>query len=471
MGGSIFLAGETKVRPGMYVRTTNVGGSEGSPVSQGIVGVLFKSAWGPLNEVVTVESALEAKKIFGTSGTVDTIIEAFKGGCRRVKGIRLGTGGNSGTVNLQDTSESAIDVVKIDAKYVGARNLKVSIQESSADDSKKELLIYEDTKLVDKFLFAADGTKEVQNLVDVVAEQGSDWVTVAKLDEGNGTLALVNQQDLTGGMDPTVTATEYEAGLNALELEDWNVLAVDSEDVAIHASVKTYINRVRNEGKRVRAVLGEPTSVALDTRLSHAKALNNLAISYVANGFKTADGQDIEGYKAAARFAGKSAGAGITESLTHSVIEGGVDIVGKLKNSEVEKAIQSGAIVFTANSFGQVQVEYDINTLISLDADQDAGWKKNRRVRTRDNLITSIVAVWDPLIGKVNNSPDGRATLIAAAQGVINRLIGEGALLSGTVKVDENNLPVGDSAWFVIENLQDLDSAEKIYLTIGFGFK
>ena len=80
-----------------------------------------------------------------------------------------------------------------------------------------------------------------------------------------------------------------------------------------------------------------------------------------------------------------------------------------------------------------------------------------------------IAATWDPLIGKINNSPDGRATLIAAAQGIINRMIAEGALLQGTIFEDPNNPPQGDGAWFVVQ-VDDLDSAEKVYITFQFRF-
>jgi hypothetical protein len=59
--------------------------------------------------------------------------------------------------------------------------------------------------------------------------------------------------------------------------------------------------------------------------------------------------------------------------------------------------------------------------------------------------------------------------LIAAAQGIINRMIADGALLQGTIFEDPNNPPVGDSAWFVVQ-VDDLDSAEKVYITFQFSF-
>src|SRR5690606_14837341 len=252
------------------------------------------------------------------------------------------------------------------------------------------------------------------------------------------------QQSLTGGQDPIVNGESYSAGLSAIEAIDWNVLAVDTDDTATHTLVQAYIDRVRNEGKRVLGVVGEPTSVPLETRLTNARAFNDPAIIYVANGFKGSDGVTREGYKAAARVAGMVASAQITESLTHYVVRGATELVGALTNAEIEQAIQFGALVFTMNAQKQVHIEYGINTFVTPTADMDAGWKKIRRVRTRDNLMDRIAATWDPLIGKINNSPDGRATLIAAAQGIINRMIAEGALLQGTIFEDPNNPPQGD---------------------------
>ena len=48
-------------------------------------------------------------------------------------------------------------------------------------------------------------------------------------------------------------------------------------------------------------------------------------------------------------------------------------------------------------------------------------------------------------------------------------MAGEGALLQGSIFEDPNNPPVGDSAWFVVQ-VDDLDSAEKVYITFQFRF-
>jgi hypothetical protein len=82
-----------------------------------------------------------------------------------------------------------------------------------------------------------------------------------------------------------------------------------------------------------------------------------------------------------------------------------------------------------------------------------------------DRIDTTL----EPMIGAVDNDADGRAAVIAAAQTVVDAMIGEKKLLSGTVIEDEANPAEGDSAWFIIA-VDDLDSIETIYLTYRFRF-
>ena len=475
MAGSTFQPGETKVRPGVYVRSTNAGPAELPGVIQGVVAALLRASWGPLASVQSMESLDSVEFTYGSEGTIAVAQEAFRGGARRVLAYRLGGGAPAkASKTLQDTTATPVDAVRIDAKYEGVRgnSFTLTIRDSLTDPTgTRELLVYEGTTLRQtiQFVKGSAGDGEPAALVAAVAASGSSWITATKLADGSKILATVSNVPMAGGVDPTVSGQSYSDGLTALESESWNVLVADSEDAAIHATLQTYIDRVRSQGKRGILVVGEPTSVAFATRCADAKAFNDPAVVYVANGFTGSDGAIREGYKAAARIAGMVASAPVTSSLTHAIVTGATGIVEPLANADVETAISSGCLVFTSNARGQVQVEYGINTLVSLSADQDAGWKKIRRVRTRDNLIERIVAAWDPLVGVVNNDANGAATLMAAAQAVVNQMVAEGALLGGTVTLDPANPPSGESVWF-IANVDDLDSAEKLYLTFQFRF-
>ncbi len=472
MAGATYQVGEQKTRPGIYIRTENVGEPPEAIVPQGTVATLFRASWGPLGEVTAIESAEAISPMVGDSGTVDAPKENFRGGCRRVLGFRLGTGGAKATATLKDTTAAPIDVVKLEALYEGERgnDFSATVRDSLVDETKRELLLYEGVTLRQTIKFTK-GTDEPQALVEAIKASSSPWITATKLADGDKTLAAVAQAPFTGGEDPTVTGEDYSAGLLAIEAMDWNVLCVDTDDPVTHAVVQTYTDRVTSEGKRVLTVLGEPTSVELATRFANARAFNDPAVHYVANGFKGPDGIVREGYLAAARVAGMIAGSSITDSLTHAVVRGATEIVGALTGVEITQAALSGALIFTMSAKKQIHIDYGINTFIIPTKDMDAGWQKIRRVKTRYNLIDRITKTWDPLVGKVDNDPDGRGTLIAAAQGIINKMASpaEKALLGGVFMEDQDLSPAGDSAWFVAA-IDDKDSAEKMYIRFGFRF-
>jgi len=91
-------------------------------------------------------------------------------------------------------------------------------------------------------------------------------------------------------------------------------------------------------------------------------------------------------------------------------------------------------------------------------------------VMTRFYLIDDITAQWDDMIGQVNNTETGRAVLKTAAQAVVNTYIASGALISGTVVVDDTRQPNADAdeAFFVFTNLVDADGAERLILNAMF---
>lgn len=57
----------------------------------------------------------------------------------------------------------------------------------------------------------------------------------------------------------------------------------------------------------------------------------------------------------------------------------------------------------------QVWIEKAINTLTVLSADQDAGWKKIRRMKTRFELENRVDATLEAMDGSIDNNDNGRA--------------------------------------------------------------
>lgn len=471
--GSTFLLGEVKIRPGTYVRSVKEGEGPLPIVRQGIVGAVIRSTWGPLGEAVELSGLQDVDDTVGVGGTTELVRQALRGGARRVMAVRAGAAANRATRVLADTQGVPVNVVTIEALHPGTRanGFTLTLRDALSNTSQRELLVQEAGVLLQTVRFAKGGANEADALVAAVAASDSPWITATRTGAGGdgAVLAAVANAAMAGGTDPAVDGAAYTSALTVLETQDWNVLAVDTEEAAIQDTVSAYLDRVVSEGLRVIGVLGEATSVALATRLTNAKAFNSPYVVYVANGFRTAAGAR-EGYQAAARLAGMIAGSDYTASLTNVVVDGATEVVGALTNSQVEDAILSGAVVFTLNGAGQVRVEYGITTLVTPGADQDDGWKKIRRVRERHELITRISLAVDPMRGQVDNDPRGRAAVVSAMQGVLDRMVREGALLAGARAIeDPSNPPQGDQAWFAIA-ADDVDAIEKIYATFTWRF-
>jgi len=464
----VFTVGETKTRPGVYTRYENAGSTPLAGAINGIGAAIIKSNWGPLNQLVTLDGVNSVAPTFGTDLTVDTITEMFNGGCSKVKVVRAGSGGTASTITLKD--DVAANVVTITAKYVGNRAFNVTIRDSLLNSEKRECIIYAGTTEFEKveFMKGADGVGEPAALVAAFAN--SKNFTATKVSDGSKALATIAQSTMTAGTNPTVTTAEYSGALNVLESGKWNVLCVDTVETDVHALVQSFIQRIYLAGAMSMACVAESKMVDIDTRMEHAASFNDEKMHYVLNSAYDASGNLYDGYKLAARIGGMIAAVASNTSLTHTVVNGFVSLAEPLTNTQIEKALAMGCLVLSANANDQVWIESAINTLVTPSGNQDAGWKKIRRTKTRFELMDRITATTDPLIGKINNDSDGRATFIAAAQGIINAMIGEKKLLEGgTIYEDPQNPPAGDSAWFILA-VDDIDSIEKAYLTYKFRF-
>lgn len=462
--------GEVKARPGVYFRETNGGGTELTGARNGVVAVAFRSNWGPLGKVVTITSQAEIAEYFGDDSAdgsnVAILDKIFLGGASKIKAVRVGTGGTPASISLRD--DASTDVVKLTAVYAGNRDLSVTIKDSLSIETQRECIIYAGTKELAKVNFTK-GSAEVDALVAAVAESGNNVFTASKVAEGSGKLASVTQTAFTtAGASPTITNTDYTNAFVLFEATQFNVLCVDTNETAVHALVKSFINRANDSGIMAVAVVGEPTSIEYATRKTNCSSFNSQNVIYVLNGFEV-DDVVYEGFNAAAVVAGLVAYLPSNDSPTHKVIPGASEIVGALTNTQIIECLQAGAIVFTASATGAVWIEQGINTLTILSADQDAGWKKIRRTKTRYELIQRILENTEGIIGNVGNDSNGRATFIAIANGVISQMIAENKLISGSVTEDPANPAKGDSAWFIIA-VEDLDSIEKVYITYRFSF-
>lgn len=529
MAGS-FLLGEKKVRPGVYYRRERAGITTEGAIN-GICAVLYQSNWGALNEVFDFDQTMLNELSDYAGDGADIIREALLGGATTVRAVRVGgADGTSANITLKtattvtrtvfledlvgtlpeeftssDTltvtsgdntlaaadytvadgqitvksgsankvvngklkiskTQTATDAVKITAKYPGARAFTIVVDDDLITDDRR-VRILDGVQVFQQFTFApcADESKALVN-----AMSNNRYFVAEKI--AAGVLANVTQKSFTAGTNPTVVNDDYAAGTNVLERYRWNVIIADSSSKDIHAMLFNFVKQSYETGHLGMACVAEDKSVALETRMQHAAAYNDEKVVYVLNGWKSITDVEYDGWLAAARIGGMIAGSETNTSVTHDVIQSAVSLLEPLTNGEMIRAETKGCLVLSINDDDQIWVDNAINTLVTLGANMDEGWKKIRRTKCRFELMDRINRTHDKLIGNINNDDNGRATIIAAAQKVINEMAGEAKLMPQSyVELDEAHPPEGDRVYLKLYIL-DIDSAEFIYSTYVYRF-
>lgn len=461
-----YTIGEKKTRPGVYHRYENAGGLQTAGATNGIGAAVVRASWGPLNKVIEFEPATSVEAVFGTAGTTDLITAMFTGGLVSGFFVRAGHGGKEPSLVINTAEGEAAGTIK--GAYVGARSFTATIRDNLAGDAR-EFFIYDGTRTFLKVTFAK-GDDEVAALKEALEAATDDFILV--LEEGaSGALADIAQAAFTGGEDPEVTAQDYSDAFNSLEPYTYNVICIDTTAAAVKATLAAYLARIYEAGSYPMAVIAADTTKDLETRMEEAVTYNDPKVIFVLNGAVDSTGAVLEDYLVAARIGGEVASTPANQSVTHLVLSGYADLAQPLTNTQVINALKKGCLVLTKNKAGQVHIEQGINTLITPNAEQDDGWKKIRRVKTRFELMQRIDDTLENVIGKVNNDTDGRATIVAAGNSVIKTMAAEQKLqkTGGSMAEDDDNPPEGDSAWFVIA-VDDIDSIEKVYLLYRFRF-
>lgn len=465
-----FIIGETKIRPGTYFNIQKVGGNQLAGADDGTTAVFFKADFGPLNEVVEIAPGDGYEKVFGTAGTTDAIREVLAAGVKKALCCRVGKGGTVANTKLKTAGDvpPAKDALSITAKHPGTKAFSIEVREKLSDTSLKECIIYAGTKEFEKFEFAVgEEEDEVKNLA--AAFVNSQNFACEILDSATGVLAETEITAFTPGTDPTVSTEDYSTAFSAAEAYRFNTACVDTEETAVHLLLASFIDRIFNAGQLGLAIVAEKNTVSLDDRMDHAAGFNSEKMHYVVNASVEESGEKVEGYMVAARIAGLIAACPSNKSLTHSVISGFTKLVDVLTPTQITNAEKKGCIVLSTNTTGQIWIDSAINTLVTPSDNQDDGWKKIRRTKTRYELITLCNDQADSLIGKVDNDTNGRATVVSQLQGIVNAMVNEGKLVSGTVTENTLYTSDGDYAYFDISVI-DKDSIEHIYLTYKFQF-
>ncbi|MGI5824456.1 MAG: phage tail sheath family protein [Bacillota bacterium] len=436
MVGGKWIA-ENKTRPGAYINVkTDI--TENSVSERGTVLMPLARSWG-LKKFVSVNAESDFLQLLGYS-LADAALLPLRECLKRAETVKVWS------LNNGTKAEGVSGAVTIKAVCGGTRgnDLSVSFVQNTENGTDCTVTTMLDGVVMD--IQAADVLSELQD---------NGFVEFS----GSGDIPSNVTVKLSGGTDGTVQAADYNDFFEAAKVEDFDVMAVDSEDPTVKAAVTSCMKDLReNEGRNVQAVLADYAAADYEGVIS------------VKNGVVLTDGTVLDKYKAVYWVAGATAGAAVNESNTYSLYEGssGVDI--RYLNSDVVAALKEGSFVFTQTVKGAV-VEQDINTLSSFSGDKGSIIRKNRVLRVLDTLVSDIQQIFNEyFLGKVNNDADGRNLFKAQILSYLENL----QAMSAITGLDKNNdvvIAAGRDADSITVNLavMPVDSIEKLYMTVVVG--
>lgn len=447
MAGGTFDKSVGKVRPGTYINFVSQKQDISSSSERGTVILpLGNTDYGPTGEMIhltasapDIAKAKLGHSVYDEDSNMLLIREAFKGASEVIVYICT-----EGTTAAQGTGGG----LKGTAKYKGARGNNLSYSVVANPVSGFDISIYLDGNVMETF----------ENVTAYTGLADSEYITFEKSAD-DAVIAAVASVALTGGVSAALSNDGVTAFLTAAEGEAWNTMAFPFNTAALHASALSKIKHLReNVGKTVQAVLPNYNA-------------DYEGIINVTNGYKIGD-QEVTAAMATAYVAGITAGAGSTESNTNRTVEGAVSVVSPKTHEAAVAAINNGEFFFSMSEAGNVVVEYDINSLVTIPSTKDKSYSKNKVIRVFDAFAEAIKSNFPP--NCFDNDETGWEVMEGIGKTILKQFGPRAEGGNGSIKnIDYSNdflvdreHSVGDETYFNV-GIEPVDSSEKLYFTVS----
>lgn len=254
----------------------------------------------------------------------------------------------------------------------------------------------------------------------------------------------------------THTLADVQAALKNLSTFTFNVLVYPYSTAENCLAVTNWIGTMRDEeGVKVQGVI--PNYIA------GKEYIINPVQSIILEG-----GTELPIGAVACYVGGITAGANIYESNTGLKYIGAIDVKPRMTRTEMETAIKAGKYIFKVDNSQNVTSVYDINSLTSVTPEKNKTFTKNRAIRTFDGIGNDIVNIFESnYIGKINNNAEGRSLLRATLVEYFNALQRLNAIQNFEPEDVEVFEGIDKESVVINCNIQTVDSAEKIFLTVN----
>ena len=432
--------------PGVYINVKSQGAVTSNIGSRGIVAIAEPLSWGPTGVVQTITPGEDLTPYIGyniASPQALFLREMMKGsdvtaGPSKILLYRpTGSGGAAATATIGSLTVTAL--------YPGVRgnDITVIIQEQVDNDGTYDVSTVIDGTIADR-----------QSITDLSQLLPNDWVKFT----GSGTTITEDAgKALSGGTDPTVSATDYANFLTAIEPYQFDIIIYDGTDSSTIQAFAQFAERISNNvGQKCQAVMAGST----------AAGSNSEFVIAVNNGVVLSDGTELTAGQATWWVGGAEAGALYNQSLTYAQYPNAAEAKPKLTDAQAEAALKSGQLCFIDN-FGAVKVCQDINSLTTFTADKGQEFSKNRVMRVLMQFCNDVYEHFSNyFIGKVDNNEVGRNLLKGWIVGYLNEMMANNGIRDFTS--EDVTVEPGNNVDSVLINvaIRPVDSIEKIYMSV-----
>ena len=374
LGGGTFIA-QNKVLPGAYINFVSVAAASATLSERGIAAIAIETDWGAsgIQEITNGDFQKNSLKLFGYSYDNDALkgLRELFANIKTLFAYRLNDGGIKATCTYAT------------AKYAGTRgnSLKIVIAANADDNTKWDVSTVLETEVMD-----------TQTVADATGLVSNDWVTF----KSDATLAATAGTALTGGTNGTVTGTQHQNFLDALEAKSFNALGCLSTTDAIKGLYVNFCKRLRDE-------IGKKFQVVIYNKAADYEGVVNVKNAVTDTG---AAGSELVYW-----VTGVIAGTAVNASALNKKYDGEFSVNVDYTQSQLENAIKAGE--FTLHQVGNdVRVLSDINSLVTTSDTKGDIFKDNQTIRVIDQIANDIAVLFNTkYLGVVPNDNAGRISL------------------------------------------------------------
>lgn len=469
LGGGTWLT-QNKKLPGTYINFVSKVRASVNMADRGYAAMPVELDWGPEGTVFTVTAEdfqKDSMKYFG-----------YDYGADEMAGLRdlyrnLKTGYfyrvNNGAVKASNTLANA--------KYGGIRGnqLSISITANVDDNTKYDVVTY----LIDGAIPAAsskagsakagEAATPAPSVMTALDKQtigswddlkDNDYVTFLKA--GELADAVTAGMPLTGGTNGSkITAQQYQDFLEKIEPYYFNILGVVTTEKTIQDLMITFCKRLRDDvGAKFQLVLYGYEGADYEGVISIKNRVTDSGASPAALVWW---------------LTGAEASCAVNASCTNKTYDGDYTVDTNYKQSELEKAITDGMLIFhrvtdavDGDVTGDVNILRDINSFTSFSKSKNEDFSSNQVIRVLDQHAIDIARLFNrTYLGKEPNDVEGRTALwgdIVAYEKEMQRI----RAIQNFVPDDVPIPTMGQSKEIVMAEyaIQPVMCMEKLYMTI-----